>query len=57
MLLKWSDDLVTGLSSHLDPTGMEAQTVMNAFAAYTEFTMGISPSVEPSPPTTCSPYW
>ena len=41
MLLKWSDDLVTGLSSHIDPAGMEAQAVMNAFAAYTEFTMDI----------------
>ena len=41
MLLKWSDDLVSGLSSHLDPTGPEFQTVMNAFAGYTEFTMGI----------------
>ena len=40
-LLKWSDDLVTGLSSHIDPAGMEAQAVMNAFAAYTEFTMDI----------------
>ena len=40
MLLKWSDDLVSGLSSHLDPTGPEFQTVMNAFAGYTEFTMG-----------------
>ncbi len=39
MLLKWSDDLVTGLSSHLDPTSAEFQTVMEAFAAYTEFTM------------------
>jgi cytochrome P450 family 142 subfamily A polypeptide 1 len=41
MLLKWSDDLVTGLSSHIDPAGMEAQAVMNAFAAYTQFTMDI----------------
>ncbi len=41
MLLKWSDDLVTGLSSHIDPTGLEFQAVMNAFAAYTEFTMDI----------------
>ncbi len=41
MLLKWSDDLVCGLSSHLDPTGPEFQTVMEAFAAYTDFTMGI----------------
>ncbi|MGH3958620.1 cytochrome P450 [Mycobacterium sp.] len=41
MLLKWSDDLVTGLSSHLDPTAVEFQAVMDAFAAYTEFTMGI----------------
>ncbi|ORV11320.1 cytochrome P450 [Mycobacterium celatum] len=41
MLLKWSDDLVTGLSSHLDPTSAEFQAVMDAFAAYTEFTKGI----------------
>ena len=41
MLLKWSDDLVTGLSSHIDPAGLEFRAVMNAFAAYTEFTMGI----------------
>ena len=41
MLLKWSDDLVTGLSSHIDPAGLEFQAVMNAFAAYTEFAMGI----------------
>src|ERR1700734_350891 len=40
-LLKWSDDLVTGLSSHIDPAGMEAQAGMNAFGAYTEFTMDI----------------
>jgi cytochrome P450 family 142 subfamily A polypeptide 1 len=39
MLLKWSDDLVTGLSSHIDPAGLEYQAVLNAFAAYTEFTM------------------
>ena len=41
MLLKWSDELVTGLSSHIDPAGLEFRAVMNAFAAYTEFTMGI----------------
>src|SRR6516225_10709127 len=41
MLLRWSDDLVTGLSSHIDPASMEAQAVWNAFAAYTEFTMDI----------------
>src|SRR6516225_3543304 len=41
MLLKWSDDLVTGLSSHIDPTSAEFQAVMEAFAAYTEFTMDI----------------
>jgi cytochrome P450 family 142 subfamily A polypeptide 1 len=41
MLLKWSDDLVTGLSSHIDPASMEFQTVMNAFAAYTAFTMDV----------------
>jgi len=39
MLLKWSDDLVCGLSSHIDPTSVEFQTVMDAFAAYTAFTM------------------
>jgi cholest-4-en-3-one 26-monooxygenase len=38
MLLKWSDDLVTGLSSHINPTSAEFQVMMNAFAAYTEFT-------------------
>jgi len=41
MLLKWSDDLVCGLSSHIDPTSAVAQNVMNAFAAYTAFTMDI----------------
>src|SRR6201996_1229815 len=41
MLLKWSDDLVCGVSSHIDPTSAVAQNVMNAFAAYTAFTMDI----------------
>src|SRR6185312_8183430 len=41
MLLKWSDDLVCGLSSHIDPASDEAQAVMAAFAAYTEFTTDI----------------
>jgi cholest-4-en-3-one 26-monooxygenase len=41
MLLKWSDDLVTGLSSHIDPTSAEFQAVMDAFAAYTDFTMDL----------------
>ncbi|TDH55015.1 cytochrome P450 [Mycobacterium eburneum] len=41
MLLKWSDDLVTGLSSHFDPTSPQFQAVMAAFAAYTEFTKGV----------------
>lgn len=41
MLLKWSDDLVCGLSSHIDPTSETAQAVMAAFAAYTEFTTSI----------------
>ncbi|HYO02511.1 MAG TPA: cytochrome P450 [Mycobacterium sp.] len=36
-LLKWSDDLVIGLSSHVDE--MTAQAMMEAFAAYTAFTM------------------
>ncbi|WP_099020549.1 cytochrome P450 [Mycolicibacterium palauense] len=37
MLLTWSDDLVCGLSSHLDETAM--QKVMDTFAAYTAFSM------------------
>ncbi len=41
MLLKWSDDLVCGLSSHIDPESEVAQAVMAAFAAYTEFTTAI----------------
>jgi len=41
MLLKWSDDLVTGLSSHIDPASLEFKTVMDAFASYTAFTMDI----------------
>jgi cytochrome P450 family 142 subfamily A polypeptide 1 len=36
-LLKWSDDLVSGLSSHIDE--MTAQALMTAFAEYTAFTM------------------
>jgi cytochrome P450 family 142 subfamily A polypeptide 1 len=39
LLLKWSDDLVTGLSSHIDE--LTAQAVMEAFAGYTAFTMDI----------------
>ena len=39
MLLKWSDDLVTGLSSHIDETS--AQAMMEAFAGYTAFTTDI----------------
>lgn len=41
VLLRWSDDLVTGLSSHIDPTSAEFQAVMDAFAAYTEFSMDL----------------
>ncbi|MDO3239485.1 cytochrome P450 [Mycobacteroides abscessus subsp. abscessus] len=36
MLLKWSDDLVCGLSSHVDETVI--QNLMETFAAYTAFT-------------------
>lgn len=36
MLLRWSDDLVCGLSSHVDQTVI--QKLMETFAAYTEFT-------------------
>src|SRR5437588_3908929 len=32
MLLKWSDDLVTGLSSHINPTSAEFQVMIDAFA-------------------------
>jgi len=39
MLLNWSDDLVCGLSSHLDEAAM--QTVMEAFAGYTAFSMDL----------------
>jgi cytochrome P450 family 142 subfamily A polypeptide 1 len=39
MLLTWSDDLVTGLSSHIDE--LTAQKVMEAFGGYTAFTMDI----------------
>ncbi len=39
LLLKWSDDLVTGLSSHIDE--LTAQAMMEAFAGYTAFTMDI----------------
>ena len=39
MLLEWSDDLVTGLSSHIDETS--AQAMMEAFAGYTAFTTDI----------------
>jgi len=39
LLLKWSDDLMTGLSSHIDE--LTAQAVMDAFAGYTAFTMDI----------------
>lgn len=39
MLLKWSDDLVCGLSSHLDETAVNM--LMETFAAYTAFTMEV----------------
>jgi cholest-4-en-3-one 26-monooxygenase len=39
LLLKWSDDLVTGLSSHIDE--LTAQGMVEAFAGYTAFTMDI----------------
>jgi cytochrome P450 family 142 subfamily A polypeptide 1 len=41
MLLKWSDDMMTGLSSHIDPASAGFQAVMDAFTAYTEFTMDL----------------
>ena len=39
MLLQWSDDLVCGLSSHIDESGI--QKLMETFAAYTAFTMDV----------------
>ncbi|OBF16579.1 cytochrome P450 [Mycobacterium sp. ACS4331] len=39
MLLTWSDELVCGLSSHLDESA--AQKLMETFAAYTAFTMDV----------------
>ena len=39
LLLKWSDDLVCGLSSHVDEDTI--QLLMDTFAAYTAFTMDV----------------
>jgi cholest-4-en-3-one 26-monooxygenase len=39
MLLTWSDDLVCGLSSHVDEAAI--QKLMETFGAYTAFTMGV----------------
>jgi cytochrome P450 family 142 subfamily A polypeptide 1 len=39
MLLTWSDDLVCGLSSHLDESAI--QKLMDTFAAYTAFTKDV----------------
>lgn len=39
MLLKWSDDLVCGLSSHVDEQTIKL--LMDTFAAYTAFTMDV----------------
>ncbi|ANI42157.1 cytochrome P450 [Mycolicibacterium vaccae] len=39
MLLTWSDDLVSGLSSTVDEQAI--QKLMDTFAAYTAFTMGV----------------
>ncbi|OMC30934.1 cytochrome [Mycobacterium sp. GA-1841] len=39
MLLRWSDELVCGLSSHLDDTAITK--IMETFAAYTAFTMEV----------------
>lgn len=39
MLLMWSDELVGGLSSHIDESTI--QKVMDTFAAYTAFTMDV----------------
>ena len=39
--LKWSDDLVIGLSSHCRPAGMTLQVTMDAFIAYNDYTLGM----------------
>ncbi|OBF51153.1 cytochrome P450 [Mycolicibacterium monacense] len=39
MLLTWSDDLVSGLSSHVDEAAIKK--LMDTFAAYTAFTMDV----------------
>ncbi len=39
LLLEWSDDLVIGLSSHVDE--MTAQAMMEAFAGYNAYTMDV----------------
>ena len=41
LLLKWSDDLVAGQSSHLTPESPTFQAVLEAFAGWTEFTRDI----------------
>ena len=39
MLLQWSDDMLSGMSSHLDE--LTVQSVTDAFASYTAFSMDI----------------
>jgi len=47
MLLDWSDELVSGLSSHLDESSI--QKLMETFAAYTAFTMDVIKDRRASP--------
>ena len=56
MLLKWSDDLVTGLSSHIDEAAF--QTGDGRVRRVHRLHHGASSrSGEPSRPMTCSPSW
>ena len=53
-----SDDLVCGLSFHMDPASDEAQAADRHIRHVHEFTTGATTtSGEPSPPMTCSPSW
>ena len=56
MFLQWSDDLVSGLSSTAIRRA-DIQVTMDAFAAYTAYTMDMIAKRGPSRPTTCSASW
>lgn len=55
MFLRWSDDLVSFLSSTADPE--QFQLTMDAFAAYSEYMMGMIAERRRSRPTIWSACW